>query len=69
MTLSSGQKTRQNHPAKNEIAGAHWHELRESLSAASTDQLAIWLNSELAIMEEELDRFVTRRSQKNSLSR
>lgn len=50
-------------------AGEHWFEMTATLSPQSTARLGRWIETELALLEDELSDFVTPGSLKKSLRR
>ena len=71
MTSSSNDPTTKSTASKGQpaLSGDHWQELTETLSAESTAPFALWLDQDLALLEEQLDDFVTSGSLKKSLRR
>ena len=57
-------------PKPNQWAGGeHWFELTATLSDESRMELDKWIDAELAYLEDDLERFVTPNSLRNSLRR
>jgi len=50
-------------------AGEHWFEMTATLAPGPTAQLSHWIDVELALLEDELNEFVTPGSLKKSLRR
>lgn len=65
MTTSSDHRT----PPQLPSHGDHWLELTATLCRESTSEFGDWLSDELALLEEELDSYVTPRSLGKSLRR
>lgn len=64
MTTSSDHRTPPPQPS-----GEHWYELTATLPEKSTEALGDWLDNELRMLEDELERFVTPQSLRKSLRR
>ncbi len=61
MTTSSDHRNPSSspQPSANWAGGEHWFELTATLSPESTEEFGEWLSESLAIMEDELDSFIT----------
>ena len=50
-------------------ANDHWVELSDRLPVAKTEQLGAWFDTQLAVLEQSQQRFITGRSLLKSLRR
>ena len=69
MTTSSDQQPLAPQPNENWAGGEHWYELTATLSPQSKQEFGKWIDSELAYLEDDLERFVTPNSLRKSLRR
>ena len=69
MTTSSDQQPLTPQPRENWASGEHWYELTATLSRESKEAFDKWIDSELAYLEDDLERFVTPNSLHKSLRR
>ena len=69
MTTSSDHQSSTPQPNQNWAVGEHWYELTATLSHESKEEFSKWLDTELAYLEDDLERFVTPNSLHKSLRR
>lgn len=48
---------------------AAWRELADSIPHEATEQLGVWIDAQLAVLEKQQERFVTNRTLVKSLRR
>ena len=69
MTTSSDHQPSTPQPNHKLAVGEHWYELTATLSHESKEEFGKWLDTELAYLEDDLERFVTPNSLHKSLRR